>query len=78
MIDILDPDGIILEANDRLCEMLGYEEDELVGRGIWTIDRRVDEDDVAERLSDLDIGGRYRFEGRYGSARRKPRALARG
>jgi PAS domain S-box-containing protein len=65
MIDILDPAGNILEANHRLCEKLGYEEDELVGRGIWTIDRRVDEDDVAELLSDLDIGGRHRFEGRY-------------
>ena len=64
MIDILDPAGNILEANYQFREKIGYEEDELVGRGIWTIDRRVDEDDVAELLSDLDIGGRRRFEGR--------------
>ena len=65
MIDVLDPAGNILEANRRLCEKLGYEEDELVGEGIWTVDRRVDEGDVAELLSELDVGGRHRFEGRY-------------
>ena len=65
MIDILDPAGNVLKANHHLRETLGYEEGELVGRGIWTIDRRVDEDDVAELLSEFDTGSRHRFEGRY-------------
>jgi len=65
MINILDPSGEIREANSRLCAELGYEEDELVGRDIWTIDQLVDEDDVVELLSDLDEGERRKFEGRY-------------
>ena len=48
MIDILDPAGNILEANDRLCEELGYEKHELEGRGIWTVDRRVADTEVRQ------------------------------
>ena len=64
MINILDPAGNVLEANDRLCEELGYEKHELEGRGIWTVDRRVDEDEVPKLLSNFDAGDRQKFEGR--------------
>jgi PAS domain S-box-containing protein len=65
MIDLLDSTGRILEANDRLCEALGYEASELAGKGIWMIDRRVDEEGVLELLAGLDADSRRRFEGRY-------------
>jgi len=65
MIDILDPSGNILEANARLCAKLGYEEADLVGRGIWTLDRLIDREETVELLSGLDAGDRRKFEGRY-------------
>jgi len=65
MVDILTPTGNILEANARLCAELGYEEDELVGRGIWMFDQLIDEEKTVELLSDLDAGERRKFEGRY-------------
>jgi PAS domain S-box-containing protein len=65
MIDVLDPTGEIIEANDRLCERLGYAENELVGRGIWTVDQHIDKDDVVELLSGFDVGERRMLESEY-------------
>jgi PAS domain S-box-containing protein len=65
MVDVLDGNGEIVETNDRLCTELGYEEDELVGMGIWEIDRLLDESGVLEVLTELSVGERRRFEGRY-------------
>jgi PAS domain S-box-containing protein len=65
MVYVLDSTGEIREANSRLCEELGYEEDELVGRGIWTIDQLVDEDELNDLLSTIAEGERQRFDGRY-------------
>jgi len=65
MVAILDQTGKIREINSRFSEELGYEADELVGRGIWTIDKLADKDDIIEILSSLDERERQRFEARY-------------
>ena len=65
MIDVLDPKGTILEANRRLCEELGYDEDELRGTPIWELDQLVEADDVKTLLSNFGHGERRKFEGRY-------------
>ena len=65
MIDVLDSDGRIVDANRRLCDELGYDEDELLGTGIWTYDQLVDADDVQSILEELSVGDRQKFEGRY-------------
>ncbi|WP_440772212.1 PAS domain S-box protein [Natronorubrum sp. DTA28] len=65
MIDVLDADGRIVDANRRLRTELGYEEDELLGTGIWTYDQLVDEADVKSVLERVSVGDRRTFEGRY-------------
>lgn len=65
MIDVLDPAGRIIDANGRLCEELGYDEDELIGMPIWEIDREVTRTDVEELLEEFNVGERRRFIGRY-------------
>ncbi|SDK35141.1 PAS domain S-box-containing protein [Natronorubrum texcoconense] len=65
MIDVLDADGRIVDANRRLRTELGYEEGELLGTGIWTYDKLVDEADVESILEELSVGDRRTFEGRY-------------
>lgn len=65
LINILDPDGIILDVNDRFCDELGYTESELIGRPIWEIDQHVEQTAVQELLASFAEGDRERFEGRY-------------
>ena len=65
MIDVVDSEGIILEANQRLCEELGYEENELLGTPIWELDQLVEAPEVKTLLSDFGRGERRKFEGRY-------------
>ncbi|NUB90262.1 PAS domain S-box protein [Haloterrigena sp. SYSU A121-1] len=65
MIDVLDTEGTIVEANHRFCEMLGYEESELVGTKIWEYEALFDAADVEALLAELSVGERRKFEGRY-------------
>jgi PAS domain S-box-containing protein len=65
MIDVLDPDGTILDVNKRFCEELGYQEEEVIGRSIWDIDTAVDEAEVSSLLSDLAPEERRKFGGSY-------------
>ncbi|MDR5657711.1 PAS domain S-box protein [Halodesulfurarchaeum sp. HSR-GB] len=65
MIDVLDPEGTILDVNRRLCEDLNYNKDELLGTPIWELDQQVEAEDVKTLLSDFDHGERRQFEGRY-------------
>ncbi|MFB6157186.1 MAG: PAS domain S-box protein [Haloferacaceae archaeon] len=65
MIDVLDEDGRILDANRRFREELGYDEDELVSRPIWELDLEADAADMESLLSGFELDERRRFEGRY-------------
>jgi PAS domain S-box-containing protein len=65
MIDVLNPDGTILDVNQRFCDEVGYDEEEVIGRPIWEIDQLVSEDDVQTLLSDFSVDERRKFDGRY-------------
>ncbi|WP_436925966.1 PAS domain S-box protein [Halosimplex amylolyticum] len=65
MIDVLDPGGTIVDANQRLCDALGYDEQALRGTPIWEIDERVDPDHVSAYLDGLAVGEARKFDGRY-------------
>ena len=65
MIDVLDTEGTIVDANQRFREKLGYDEGELVGTGIWEHDQLFDADEVTSLLEEMSVGDRRKFEGRY-------------
>lgn len=65
MVDVLDPDGRILDVNRRFCEELGYTRDEVLGRPVWEIDRSVDAEEVRTLLSGFSTGERRKFDGTY-------------
>ena len=65
MIDIHDADGTILEANPRMCEKLGYSEDELRGMRVWEIDRTIDPERAVSVWATMEPGDRYELEGSY-------------
>lgn len=65
MIDVLDTEGTLVDVNQRLCDELGYTEDELVGTKISEHDQRFDTDDVLAFLEDMAVDERRKFEGRY-------------
>ncbi|MFC6939346.1 PAS domain S-box protein [Salinirubellus sp. GCM10025818] len=65
MIDIHDADGTIVEANPRMCEKLGYSEDELRGMRVWEIDRTIDPENAAALWDTIESGERHELEGSY-------------
>jgi len=65
MVDVLDPEGRIVDANQRLCETLGYTEDELLGTPIWEVDERFEAEDVARDLADMSVDEARKFDGEY-------------
>ncbi len=65
MINVLDTEGTIVDANRRLADELGYPADELIGTKIWEHDSLVDADDVLTQLEEMSIGERQKFEGEY-------------
>ncbi|MDF9747259.1 PAS domain S-box protein [Natrinema salsiterrestre] len=65
MINVLDTEGTIVDANRRLADELGYAERELVGTNIWEHDSAFDSDHVVTFLEDLSIGERRKFESEY-------------
>jgi len=48
MINVLDTEGTIVDANRMLSDELGYPADELIGTKIWEHDRLVDAADVPD------------------------------
>lgn len=65
MIDVLDPEGTLVDVNSRFCEELNHQREDLIGRPIWEFDLLVDATDVVSLLSDFEPGERRKFEGRY-------------
>ena len=65
MIDVLDPEGRIVDANQRLSDALGYDEDDLIGMGIWEIDEAVDREEVTSVISSMSVDEARKFDGEY-------------
>ena len=57
-------DGRILDANQIIFEMIGYDREELVGKGIDEIDAKFNRDEVRAVLQDMQSAGRARFQTR--------------
>ncbi|GAB3677785.1 PAS domain S-box protein [Halopiger thermotolerans] len=65
IINVIDAEGTIVEANRRLADELGYAEGELLGTKIWEHDERFDADGVRAVLEGMAVGERRKFEGRF-------------
>jgi diguanylate cyclase (GGDEF)-like protein/PAS domain S-box-containing protein len=57
-------DGVFLRVNPRLCEMLGYREEELIGRSVREISHPEDHEAAERARGDLQVPS-MRFEKRY-------------
>ncbi|WP_081927508.1 PAS domain S-box protein [Halobellus rufus] len=64
MIVVHDIDGVIRDVNKRLCEELGYTEEELHSQHIWDIDVAADPDHATSFWDDLTVNTPRRFEGK--------------
>jgi len=65
MIDVHDAEGTIRNVNRRLCEELGYDEGDLLGRKVWEIDDAIDEGDARQLWAGMETGDRLRVDGHY-------------
>ncbi len=65
MINVLDTEGTIIDANRRLADALGYTEDELLGTKIWEYDMLVDDAEALSLLEEMAVDDRRKFEGQY-------------
>jgi len=65
MVNIHDADGVIVDANERICEELGYAHDELVGKTVWDVDATTDRDSVLQMESAMERGDVRRFEAEF-------------
>jgi len=65
MINIHDGDGVVMEANRRFREELGYAEDEVLGKRVWDIDAEAAPSDVEAMREETDAGDRRRIETTY-------------
>ncbi|ELY63349.1 PAS domain S-box protein [Natrinema versiforme] len=64
MIAIHDANGIICDVNQRLCDELGYTEDEVIGKHVWELDISSDPDRARSFWNDLPTNTPQRFEGK--------------
>ncbi|MGB9966259.1 PAS domain S-box protein [Halobacterium hubeiense] len=62
MINTHDADGVICDVNQRFCEELGYDESEILGDGVWTIDPTIERDELQAQLATTETGERFRVE----------------
>jgi PAS domain S-box-containing protein len=65
MINVHDGDGVIVEANRRFCEELGYDEDEVVGMHVSDVDVEVDPGDVESMREETDVGDLRRIDATF-------------
>ncbi len=59
---VLDENGIILNANNNLCAMYGYEKDDLLGAHIHILEGKENSAAFRERMKNLLAGGALVFE----------------
>jgi|AntRauMinimDraft_4_1070384.scaffolds.fasta_scaffold00095_30 PAS domain S-box-containing protein len=65
MINIHDGDGVIVEANRRFCEELGYDEDEVVGKNVWDVDADAEPGDIEAMREETSVGDLRRIEATF-------------
>jgi len=65
MIVVHDGDGVIVEANRRFCEELGYDEDEVVGLHVWDVDADAEPGDVAAMRAEAEVGDVRQIDATY-------------
>ncbi len=65
LIDIHDADGQIVDANRRLCDELGYERDELLGRRVWEVDETIGPDEATRMWAEMESGEMRELGGRF-------------
>jgi len=65
MIDVHDAEGTIRDVNRRICEELGYDEEELLGRKVWEVDEVIGEEQARELWARMESGDRRKVDGRY-------------
>ncbi|QDX39413.1 PAS domain S-box protein [Salarchaeum sp. JOR-1] len=63
MFAVHDINGVIRDVNQRLCDELGYTEDELVGRTVWDLDPSADPDRSSSFWETMPPNRPQRFEG---------------
>ena len=65
LIDIHDADGRIVDANRRLCDELGYERDELLGKRVWEVDETIGPDEATRTWAEMESGEMRELGGRF-------------
>lgn len=65
MTSVHDETGTILDLNSHLCEMTGYDEDELTGMKVWDIDQTIAPAEVRAIWAEMEYGDRKRFESTF-------------
>jgi diguanylate cyclase (GGDEF)-like protein/PAS domain S-box-containing protein len=64
---IVDASGRILDVNDSVCKMLGYEREELLGLSIGDIEVDESPEETAAHISEMMATGHVQFEARHRS-----------
>jgi len=61
-LDILDENGVTIYVNDKLCEMLGYSRDEMIGRPVTDFLDKSSQNILKEQLGREKKGVRVSYE----------------
>ncbi|MCP3929466.1 MAG: PAS domain S-box protein, partial [Bacteroidetes bacterium] len=62
---IVDRDGMIVDVNNSICEMLGYTRDQLLTMSIADVDVEENDEDVRQHVENIITTGYDRFESRH-------------
>ena len=62
---VLDRNGIIVNANEKICEMHGFSRDALVGAHIKLLEAETDKEQVSERMRQILAGKSLVFETKH-------------
>ena len=65
MVNVHDASGAIIDANAKLCEVTGYDHDELTGMEVWELDRALTPEEAADIWDGMAVGDSRRLDGLY-------------